>query len=355
MANFIYNFKIAERINSVIPDWLLKRSDLKLMLWAGDGCHDGKSDIARLPGYDVYLCAGIPEHLELNKTDLYARPPENPACICIIDVSYPNMMARFTSLFKGRFALIDSDYYGNTPTLLAKYYEELLAMNGKAFHIQGINSLRYPQMELQDIMEIFAPVLPDDIALKRKWTSEMIELAKNNCLDVHQTWGSRDMHTDYYKEMRARQEKYLNDQKERFPLLQTARTVPISQLEKYWAQLPLNTLQVDFQTAWTWEYTDGSCILPYKQRFADFLENTFRGVGYEVVNTNDFKAFIARNSSTVDSKIKALQHVLKCVNSIIFLLVSDSLHFTVGFYTDTRDPLNETKYGVTVQKLYASK
>jgi hypothetical protein len=35
------------------------RKNLRLILWAGDGEHDGISDVERLPNYDVYLCLGF--------------------------------------------------------------------------------------------------------------------------------------------------------------------------------------------------------------------------------------------------------------------------------------------------------
>jgi hypothetical protein len=356
MANFVYNFILYTDTSIVVPDWILKKDNLKLILWAGDGFHDGQSDIARLPNYDIYLCKGYPYTIQANFADLEARPADRPGCICIIDTEDQEMMRKFVDIFKGRFALIDSDYYGNTPTLKPHYYEELLAVNGKAFHIEGINGLRYPQYELQDAMEIFAPILPEEVAVKRQWTTEMIELAKGNNLDVHQTWGSRDMVGPYYDPIRERQAHYLNGQKARHPYLQIARSVDPDKLEEYWTTLPIDTLTVNLQTAWSWESTDGSSIEPYKQRFADHLEKTLLGAGYEIAIVNDFKRYIALNSQTLDFKICALQNVLKTVSSAVKLLQYDTLHFTVGFYRDVRRAKEEIiKYGLSIQKLYASK
>ena len=356
MSNFFYNFILPADTNCIVPDWILKKDNLRLMLWAGDGCHDGRSDIARLPNYDIYLCKGYPYTIEVNITDLHARSPSSPACICVIDVEDAQMMSRFIEIFKGRFALIDSDYYGNTPTLKPYYYEELLAINGKAFHIEGINGLRYPEIDLQDAMEIFAPILPEEVAVKRQWTTEMIELAKDNNLDVHQTWGSRDMVGPYYDRIRERQIHYLKGQKARHPHLQIARSVNPDKFEEYWATLPIDTLTVNLQTAWSWDSTDGTSIESYKQRFADHLEQTLLGAGYEIAIVNDFKRYIALNSQTLDSKIVALQNVLKTVSSAIKLLKYDTFHFTVGFYRDMRIVKEEIiKYGLSIQKLYASK
>jgi hypothetical protein len=356
MANFVYNFILSIDAPIVVPDWILKKDNLKLILWAGDGSHDGQSDIARLPNYDIYLCKGYPSSIQANFADLEVRPAHRPGCICIIDVNDEKMMAAFIEIFKGRFALIDSDYYGNTPTLKPNYYEDLLAVNGKAFHIEGINGLRYPQYELQDVMEIFAPILPEEVAVKRKWTAEMIELAKGNNLDVHQTWGSIDMVGPYYDHIRQRQTQYLNDQKVRHPYLEVARSVDPDKFEEYWATLPIDTLSVNLQTAWSWESTDGSSTEPYKQRFADHLEKTLLCAGYEIAIVNDFKRYIALNSQTLDSKINALQNVLKTVSSAVKLLKYDTLHFTVGFYRDVRRVNEEIiKYGLSIQKLYPSK
>ena len=54
----------------VYPSWLDYKHGLKLMLWAGDGLHDGICDIERLSNYDVFLCAGYSGNLDVNITYL---------------------------------------------------------------------------------------------------------------------------------------------------------------------------------------------------------------------------------------------------------------------------------------------
>ena len=47
---YILDFSNPHFLESELPP---QRSNLKLMLWAGDGNHDGVSDGLRLAGYDV--------------------------------------------------------------------------------------------------------------------------------------------------------------------------------------------------------------------------------------------------------------------------------------------------------------
>ena len=45
--------------------------DLRLILWAGDGIHEGITDIERLPHFDVYLCLGFTAGIDANVEYIY--------------------------------------------------------------------------------------------------------------------------------------------------------------------------------------------------------------------------------------------------------------------------------------------
>lgn len=212
----------------------VKRQNLRLILWAGDGVHGGTSDVARLRGYDMYLCRGLTkEGLEHNLADL--SPDQT---ICIIDVFNPEEMAEFCRHFDGAFSLINSDYYGNTPTLPIKEYTRLLAKDGIARNIEGINSLRMPVEEMLDSLELVAPALPPELHEKRMWTSLILDLAKRDELSPGAVWTSPDLKHSYYDFVRLSQERFVQWQKRRNP----AWPARAETCEEHWDNLPLKVL-----------------------------------------------------------------------------------------------------------------
>ena len=169
---------------SSIPQWLQNKHNLRLILWAGDSCHGDVLDVERLPNYDIYFCYNTAGKLKEN--DAFISTHKIHSCICICD--YQNMDT-FLSIFGNRFSVVDSDYYGNTPTLPLKSYSKLLQLGGIGYHIKGINGGRFPAIELSNVLELFAPVLPTKLNDLRLWTGIMSKLAFANNIPLQwQGW-----------------------------------------------------------------------------------------------------------------------------------------------------------------------
>jgi hypothetical protein len=180
----------------------------------------------------MYLCRGY-EGIKRNLLDL--SPDQT---ICVIDVFNENEMAEFHRHFDGAFSLINSDYYGNTPTLPLKEYTRLLAKDGIARNIEGINSLRMPVEEMLDSLELVAPALPPELHEKRMWTSMILDLAKRDELSPGAVWTSPDLKQSYYDYVRLSQERFVQWQKRRNP----AWPARAETCEEHWDNLPLKVL-----------------------------------------------------------------------------------------------------------------
>lgn len=222
----------------------IQRTGLRLMLWAGDTVRDGRSDIQRLPGYDVYLCYGFTNGLSLQRNIQYMNTLLNADQIylCIINVHMNEQMEKFVDLFKGKFSVIDSDYHGNTPSIPLQAYSDLLISGGIAYHIEGINSLQIPMEEYLNILELFAPALNAESASRRLWTPELIQEAKDNRLTPSETWSSPDLKHPYYNDLCSKQKRFFKLQWERSPLFSRTWTYDADKLEDYWAELPVSIL-----------------------------------------------------------------------------------------------------------------
>ena len=212
-----------------------KRTNLRLMLWAGDSVHHGVSDVARLPGYDMYICLGLSNegvdhnmrHLSLEQT------------ICLIDVRNHNQMEKFHNYFDGAFSFINSDYHGNTPKLPFEDYLRLLAPGGMARNTEGINGLIMREDEMLNRLEILAPILPYELQMRRRWAKVRDELGPG------EVWSSPDLKHEYYSYAREAQQRFEGWQKERNPAW--PRHEPT--LEAHWETLPLKTFLVSFEQA----------------------------------------------------------------------------------------------------------
>ncbi len=135
---YILDFTNPYQLTAELPP---KRYNLRLILWAGDGEHEGVSDVRRLRNYDVYVCLGLqPDKLQRNIIDLTGAQ-----ILCMIDMRNQNQLALFRSVFQDCFSAIDADYFGNTPTLPLTVYTPLLGVGGIAYNTEGINGLIMPQ------------------------------------------------------------------------------------------------------------------------------------------------------------------------------------------------------------------
>ena len=253
---------------SCIVSELEGRTDLRMVLWAGDCVHNQITDIERLPNFDVYVCMGFIETLQANLDYMYNNRSK-PGVICILDVSNKEQMSRFVELFRGRFSVIDSDYNGNTPTLPREYYDALLSSEGKAFNMKGINGCVLPSEDFQNTLELFAPMLSMEDAYLRTWTAELVEIARVNSLSPNSAWTSPDLNGSYYNGVRERQKRLMEWNKNRNPVW--SHSYSIDNIEEYWKLLPLHILTVNFERT-------------------NALNDSFRN--YATMNLERFKSFI---------------------------------------------------------------
>lgn len=231
---------------SCIVSELEGRTDLRMVLWAGDCVHDEITDIERLPGFDVYLCMGFIQTLQANVDYIYNNRSK-PGAICIIDALDKDQMARFVDIFKGRFSVIDSDYNGNTPSLPREYYDALLSENGKGFNVKGINGCGFPIEDVQNALELFAPMLSREDNYRRMWTRELTDIAIANNMSPSSAWTSPDFKDAYYDRIREGQEQLTKWNKNRNPFSSQSHNYSRDNIEEYWKLLPLNILTIDFE------------------------------------------------------------------------------------------------------------
>jgi hypothetical protein len=258
---------ILENPTTIVPE-LEGRTDLKMVLWAGDCVHNGETDIERLSEFDVYLCMGFIQTLQTNVDYMYNNR-KRPGVICMIDVSVKDQMDQFVELFRGRFSIIDSDYNGNTPTLPREYYDMLLSNEGRAFNIKGINGCVLPTEDFQNCLELFAPMLSREDNYLRTWTKELVEIARLDGLSPSSAWASPDLKIPYYDNLRARQEQLMKWNRDRNPI--HSYNYSKDNIEEYWKQLPLHILTVNFERT-------------------NALNDTFRE--YATMNLERFRSFI---------------------------------------------------------------
>ncbi len=238
------NFTL-EPILQLVPE-LEGRTDLRMVLWAGDCVHDNITDVERLPNFDVYLCLGFSQTLPENVDYIYSKRSK-PGVICIIDASVKEQMARFIEIFQGRFSVIDSDYNGNTPTLPREYYDALLSEDGKAFNVKGINGCGFPVEDVQNALELFAPMLSREDNYRRTWTRELIDIAKVNDLSPNSAWTSPDFKNAYYNRIREGQEQLIKWNKDRNPFSTHVHQYSRDNIEEYWKLLPVHLLTINFE------------------------------------------------------------------------------------------------------------
>jgi len=307
--------------------------DLRLILWAGDGIHEGITDIERLPHFDVYLCLGFTAGIDANVEYIYKR--SNPGIICIVDVFDKRQMARFVDIFRGRISLIDSDYRGNTPTLPIEYYYELLSEGGKAFNMKGINGLRAPIEDVQNALELFAPVLSQEDNLRRMWTEDMIQLAKDNKLSLGETWSSPDLKDPYYDRIRYNQEEMTRWNKDRNPISSQVCNYSEENLYEYWSKLPLCILTVNFEKANVMKTKTKEYLALYIQRFKTFINKQLMNL---IKNTDDLMEFYRTEEFY---KIQEVYSVCKEYPDVQFGYITDNRRGgrTYGYWIEKNSAL----------------
>jgi hypothetical protein len=300
----------------IIPE-LEGRTDLRMVLWAGDCVHDEITDIERLPNFDVYLCMGFINTLQANVDYMYNNRSKS-GVICIIDVFVKEQMDRFVELFRGRFSVIDTDYNGNTPTLPREYYDALLSENGKGFNVRGINGCGFPVEDVQNALELFAPILSPEDNYRRTWTRELIEIAKVNELSPSSAWTSPDFKDTYYDRIREGQEQLMKWNKNRNPFSNKSQDYSKDNIEEYWKLLPLNILTVDIERTNIYD----NIYKPYStmciERFRSFIVEQIVPM---IKTTDDFR-YYARYMSI--KKLQECYRLCKEFPGIEFGLIEDN-------------------------------
>jgi hypothetical protein len=306
------------------------RKNLRLILWAGDGEHDGISDVERLPNYDVYVCLGF----QGPRFDKNVASLVDSQTICILDIHNEEQMVRFHNAFKGSFAHIDADYKGNTPTLPLSSYASLLMPGGRAFHTEGINGLRMPEEDLLNTLEIFAPVLSSELADKRRWSSIVLEIAKGSEITPGEVWESPDLKNPVYESILDRQNRFVQWQSER----NAAWPRCADSLEEQWGSLADRVL--------TWGIVNDSRIMdaiwPHLVTFSDYLAQRIRDIMLEKqMGRYDYFAEYEKMGDVV-AGIRFKQKVLKW----LLYEVPVGLTSHIGYYTDMRFSEGYTAFGL---------
>jgi hypothetical protein len=310
---------------------------LKLMLWAGDCVHNSITDVERLPGYDIYLCLGFTEGIQENAEFLSKR--EKPGYICCINTSSPEQMSEFIKDYMGRFSLIDSDYHGNTPRMLPEYYACLLSSDGRAYNIEGINGLIMYRADYMNALETFGPILDNNLNDQRRYIKPMLDLAKDNKLEVDMAWTSPDLKDHYYDTIRLGQNNFSNRVKSLNPKHDIARMIDEEKLEEYWSQLSDELMAFNKARA---EYEAGVSLeeLFSASRWERFTKFLTQKVERLVQDISEFKEYTEYDFTRV-------QRVLK-----LSIVARAFTGFTVnyGFYTDLRKEGHPRTYGLWISK-----
>jgi len=324
-----------------LPDWLQGSTSLKLILWAGDMERKGITDVQRLSEYDVYLCAGYCQQVDSNVSYINEKKPGSKV-ICLINIHNDEQMTNFCELFANKFSVIDADYNGNTPIFPIEAYSRVLAPGGHAYNIRGMNGARFPSEELQNALELFAPVLPADLAVRRRWTAEMIQLAKDNKLSPSSAWTSPDLLHPFYDGVRERQDRFMKYQLERSPLFNKTFLYTADNLEDYWSKLPVRIITVNTETAWNWEGASGEFLEPYKTRFIGYLRerlSTYR----------DFADYVPQVFDSFEEELRVYQLYLSRLEYFTEPLPA-GLHSRVGYFMDYRYPEPRREFDIILSK-----
>ncbi len=315
-----------------IPKWILEGSSFKLMLWSGDGCHDGASDVERLHAYDIYVCQGYPDNLDVNIKYLKERGREG--CICLLDVFNEHQMMMFIGVFSGKISHMNSDNFGNTPTLPLIHYKALLESGGTAYNTIGINCAIFPEEEYYNTLELFAPVLSDEMKQLRMWTRDIICLAKDNNLSPAATWSSPDIKHPYYEPVIQRQNKFIERQTKRNPSFNYTYKYNSDNFEEYLDTLPSSVLTANIDYAIK-SYESLKVSPPYIERFYTYLKKRVMADGRLT-----FGASTTEDMIRPQSLLTYLDHSNAIINA--------GLKATIGPYHDTR--IMKQAYGVIVYK-----
>lgn len=315
--------------------------NLRLMLWAGDGKHDGITDVQRLPHYDVYLCAGWQQCFQDNIDRLTDRQT-----LCVLDIHCERQLALFHYMYDGCFIHIDSDYNGNTPSLPLTDYTSLLQAEGTAYNIEGINSLIMPEENLYGMLELFAPILPYKLQNKRKWCWPVLELSQRDDLDPAMVWTSPDLNHPYYAYVKERQKSFEHDQLRRNPVWPRCEDTLFAQWQKADTKLLLTSFRQylpDTQDAL-------DAVLPHMSRFDEFLQNKIDELLSIKPRFNLIRDDYNNEQNELGDNILRVVSLKQTVLRLLGTSLPDGLQATVGAYRDGRYRDMRRRFGLRLKK-----
>jgi len=242
-------------------------------------------------------------------------------------------MAEFHRIFDGAFAVIDSDYCGNTPTLPLEDYQRLLAPGGVAHNIEGINSIVMPVEDKLNRLELLAPVLTFEQSYGRRWSQHVLDLAKRDEIPPSVVWKSPDLKHAYYHYVHESQADFERWQKVRNPQW----PAHASTLEEHWDQLPLRTLCVSLNDVRIPGDTSVALLEPHLEAFAAYLSKRIESLKSPrmILNEEDYTA----------NGIRILQSILKDMSTEL----PEGLTGIVGYYRDERRPDTQA-FGLSLRR-----
>lgn len=305
------------------------RSGLRLMLWAGDGEHDGVTDVARLRGYDVFLCMGLQKDiLQRNIANLFGSQT-----LCIINMHEKEQMTEFCREFAGAFSHIDSDYQGNTPTLPMNYYSLLLGSGGMARNIVGINGIIMSNEDMLNTVELFFPVLDEETKQKRFWDKSVIALGKRDEISAGEAWSSPGFSHHYYDYVREAQARFITWQKQRNSAWPSYKPTLVEQWESLGADVLASRISLPI-------------AVEHLEQFSAYLTQ-------KIASILDAKPMFTLVQSAMDEACygKDVMGVIRIQQNVIKHLMTElpsSLTGMIGRYIDERHESRPTEFGLSL-------
>jgi len=315
---------------NVHPDQLPPiRTGLRLMLWAGDGEHDGLTDVARLRGYDVFLCMGLNQEMLQRNIDRMV----GSQTLCIINVREKAQMTEFCREFAGAFSHIDSDYHGNTPSFPMNYYSLLLGSGGMARNIVGINTIIMMEENTLNTVELFFPVLDEKTKQKRFWDKSVLALSTRDDLSPGEVWSSSGFIHHYYDYVREAQARFDEWQKRRNSAWPSYKPTLVEQWESLGADVLASRISLPIA--------------------AEHLEHFSAYLAQKIASILEEKPMFTLVQSAMDEDCygKDIAAVIRIQQNVIKHLMTElpsSLTGMIGRYIDERYESRPTQFGLTL-------
>lgn len=334
----IINYKIGSPSSKPSP--IFSRSNLRVMLWAGDCVHNETPDVQRLPGYDLYVCygfTGLQENINVLPAGAY---------ICLIDIHNKDQFMTFLNDFTGMCAEINSDYHGSTPNLSFDTYSLLLETGGIAYNTDGIQGGFNPEDEFQRFLRLFGPVLTKHLLECHKWTRDILKLAEWNKIPPSFVYTDNELRYGSYRHIWDEQNAFIARNSHMNTLLNTGYTDET--LEDYWKTLPDSILTVYIRTLFQEHMTEKDIehISSYYPRLKQFLWlHVISRAESSAIELNDLDEFVHQESYTVNDSIRALQTVLSLLEKAE-QCKKIRMAPSIGYFVDTRYASLQRKFGL---------